>query len=124
MPRVRPIYLVLFIFLSAVIAAHFLGFGKMLSFQTVSDHRDTLLAHVEARPVLAAMIFFAVYASVVALSLPAATVLSLLGGFLFGRWVGTMLIVSAATCGAVAIFWIASSSLGESLRQQAGPLYQ
>ncbi|ESR24631.1 DUF547 domain-containing protein [Lutibaculum baratangense] len=123
MPRIRPVYLVLLVFLSAAVAAHLLGLGEVLSFQTVRDHRDALLAHVDARPIVAAAIFFTVYASIVALSLPAATVLSLLGGFLFGRWAGTALIVGAATCGAVAIFWIASTSLGESLRRKAGPLY-
>ena len=58
-----------------------------------------------------------------ALSLPAATIVSLLGGFLFGRWLGTVLIVSSATLGATAIFGVAKSSFGASLRDRVGPLY-
>ena len=43
------------------------------------------------------------------------------GGFLFGLWLGTLLVVVSATVGAIAIFLIAKTSLGEGLRERAGP---
>jgi uncharacterized membrane protein YdjX (TVP38/TMEM64 family) len=43
----------------------------------------------------------------VALSLPGAAFLSLLMGFVFGRWVGWVLLVVAATIGAVLVFLLA-----------------
>ena len=50
------------------------------------------------------MVFFAVYVVTVALSLPIAVVLSLVGGALFGRWLGTGVVSVAATAGATLAF--------------------
>ena len=50
--------------------------------------------------------------------------MTLAGGFLFGKWLGTLYVVSAATIGASIIFLIAKTSLGETLREKAGRLYQ
>ena len=47
------------------------------------------------------------YIVITALSLPGAVVLSLALGFLFGRWMGTLLIVISATLGATLIFLLA-----------------
>lgn len=119
----RPGYLLVVLLVSAGVSAHYYGFVDQLSLETLSANRDQLLAWVVANPLLSAVVFVAVYAGVVALSLPVATIVSLLGGFLFGRWLGTALIVSAATLGATAIFCVAKSSFGASLRDRAGPLY-
>ena len=53
-------------------------------------------------------------------SIPGATWLTLIGGFLFGTWLGAALVVPAATLGAVLIFLAARTALGDSLRQRAG----
>lgn len=119
-----PAYLLVVFLAAAAVSAHYFGIVDRLSLETLSGNRDQLLAWVAANPLLSAIAFMAVYAAVVALSLPVATIVSLLGGFLFGRWLGTALIVSAATMGATAIFCVAKSSFGESLRDRAGPLYQ
>lgn len=123
MRRIGIAYLLVPALLISGVAAYYFGLTKWLDLETVGAHRDELLAWVEQAPVLAALIFAAGYAAVVALSLPAAAVLTLLAGFLFGRWLGTALVVTAATLGAVGIFWIAKTSLGETLRERAGPLY-
>lgn len=44
--------------------------------------------------------------------------------FLFGRWLGTLVIVIGATVGATAIFLIARSAVGDTLREKASPLYK
>jgi uncharacterized membrane protein YdjX (TVP38/TMEM64 family) len=63
----------------------------------------------------------AVYVVAVAMSLPGGTVLSLIGGFLFGAVVSTGLVVVSATLGATILFVIAKSALGDALRVRAGP---
>ncbi len=48
----------------------------------------------------------------------------MLGGFLFGRWLGTLLIVFSATIGATILFIAAKSAMGSTLRNRAGPLFK
>jgi uncharacterized membrane protein YdjX (TVP38/TMEM64 family) len=95
-----------------------------LSFATLQEYHETLRRIVEARPVLTALGFVLVYAAAVAVSLPGAAFLTIAGGFLFGIWLGSLLAVIGATVGAVTIFLIARTSLGDGLRERAGPWLQ
>lgn len=52
------------------------------------------------------------------LSLSCGALLFLVTGFLFGRWVGTLLIVSTATLGAIVVFVAARYWFAESARQR------
>ncbi|HBR67795.1 MAG TPA: hypothetical protein DEA55_00270 [Rhodospirillaceae bacterium] len=99
------------------------GLMDMVNLEAVKAQRGYLLDMVSAHPVLSVAGFTALYAAAVALSLPIATLLTLLGGFLFGRWLGTAAIVIGATAGATILFLIARSAVGDSLREKAGPLY-
>ena len=107
----------------AVIAATVSGASKWLSLETVLAERQTLLRWTVQHAGLAALGFVVLYVAVAAAAIPGAAVLSLLGGFLFGRWLGTALVVIGATLGAAIVFSIARSALGEPLRRRAGPLY-
>ena len=94
---------------------------RFLSFDMLKEHRQQLLELVAARPVLAAIVLVLLYALVTALSVPGAAIMTLSSGFLFGTWLGGLLAVVGATIGAVAIFLVAKSSLGDPLRAKAGP---
>ena len=110
----------LLLLVAAGVAAFFLV-GDKLSFDTLRDNREALVAWRDANIVFAALAFTALYAAVVALSIPGALWMTLLGGFLFGTALGAPLIVLAATTGATAVFLIARSSLGAALKEKAGP---
>ncbi len=97
------------------------GLHRYLSFDALSEHRETLLALVEDRPILAPLGFVALYAVTTALSLPGGVILTLAGGFLFGTWLGGTYVVVGATLGAITIFLIAKTALGDTLRNKAGP---
>jgi len=60
---------------------------------------------VDDNLLLAAVIYFAVYVAVTGLSLPSATAMSVIGGALFGRWLGTGLAITACTIGDTLVFW-------------------
>ncbi|MDP6365306.1 MAG: TVP38/TMEM64 family protein [Nitrospinota bacterium] len=110
----------------AILAAGFvaffaLGLDRYLSFSALRENRHLLLAWVDAWGVAAAAAYIAVYAAAVALSIPGGAVLSITGGFLFGAFWGTLYILVGATAGATALFIIAKTSLGEILRERAGP---
>ncbi len=104
-----------------IVAAFAFRVDKYLTLDALRDNRAALLAFVEANGILAAAAYIFVYAVVVALSVPGATIMTLAGGFLFGVPVGAMLTVIGATLGATLLFIIARSAAGDFLRQRAGP---
>ncbi|PCI57268.1 MAG: hypothetical protein COB36_03100 [Alphaproteobacteria bacterium] len=107
-----------------MVIAYASGLHEKLSLHALQENKDTMLNMVAERPILTAVGFMAVYIIFVALSLPAATLLTLMGGFLFGTWLGTLYVVTAATIGATIIFLIAKTSLGVTLREKAGGMYK
>ncbi|MEO5764014.1 MAG: VTT domain-containing protein [Casimicrobiaceae bacterium] len=110
------------VFAGALIAFFALGGQDYLSLETIKRNRDALLAFTEAHFVLALAIAFGVYAGAVALSLPGGLVLSLTMGFVFGRWVGTALVVVAATVGAALVFLAARYLFADAARRRMGAL--
>ncbi len=72
----------------------------MLSLDTLKIHQHTLLDRVEQAPLQSALIYFAVYVLVSALSIPGAALLTLLGGAIFSLWEATLLVSLASTLGA------------------------
>jgi uncharacterized membrane protein YdjX (TVP38/TMEM64 family) len=106
---------------AAMGVAYALGLHKYFTLQAIAENRASLEAFRQSNPVFAALVFFAAYVGVVALSLPGAAVLTILGGFLFGWFFGGIITVLAATIGAILIFQIARSALGAGLAKRAGP---
>lgn len=98
-----------------------LDLDRYLTFEALSEHRAFLVAYVEENRVLAGLAFMAIYAALVACSLPAGGVMTITGGFLFGIFPGTVFAVLAATLGATIIFLVAKTALGDPLRARAGP---
>ena len=62
-----------------------------------------------------------IYIGAVTLSIPGALFLTMLGGFLFGWFLGGVMTIVGATIGAVIVFLIASTSIGDALVRRAGP---
>jgi uncharacterized membrane protein YdjX (TVP38/TMEM64 family) len=98
-----------------------IGGGRYLSFAALAENRDWLCGLVQSWGVVAGLLYIAVYAGLVALSVPGAAVLTIAGGFLFGTWLGTLCAVVGATLGATGIFLATRAGLG-GLAQRAGPL--
>ena len=108
---------------AVVIAFFWLGGPAYLDLQTVRTHRDMLLQWTLQHRAAALLAAFAVYVATVTFSLPGAAVLSLTAGFLFGRWVGLALTVSAATVGATLVFLGARFLFEDSARARLGRWY-
>ncbi|MCA0301675.1 MAG: VTT domain-containing protein [Proteobacteria bacterium] len=103
--------------------ALFLVFGpdRSLSFEMLARHHAELVGWVAGHRAAAIVVFVAVYALAVAFSLPVAILVTPLGGFLFGLWLGALLSVIGATAGSVAVFVAARSALGDVLQRRAAP---
>lgn len=98
-----------------VAVAGFFTLGDYLTFETLRDNREALMAWRDEYYWSMAAAFVAIYIVIVAFSLPGAAVASMTGGFLFGLFAGTVFNVAAATVGASAIFLAARWGLGEAL---------
>ena len=101
-----------------ILTAAVLGFvflKDQLSFATLRDNREALVAYRDAHYGLMAAGFVATYFVIVAFSLPGAAVASVTGGFLFGLAAGTGLNVAAGSSGGLAIFLAARWGLGRTL---------
>ncbi|MBA3446446.1 MAG: TVP38/TMEM64 family protein, partial [Pseudaminobacter sp.] len=98
-----------------------LGWHQYLSLDYLADSRLALKAFVGAYPVLAPLGFAVLYAIAVAFSFPAASVLTIFSGFLFGWLLGGIIALIAATAGATALFLAARTAFGGFLKQRAGP---
>lgn len=106
--------------ISLVGAFHLLGFGSLLSIETLRTHRSVLVSFVASHGVIAALVFVGAYVVAVSLSLPGATILTLAGGFLFGPYLGTLLNVTGATIGATIVFLFAAKLFGANVLERFG----
>lgn len=97
----------------AVVGAYTLR--DTLSFQTLADNREALIAFRDANYLITALAFIAAYVIIVGFSLPGATIATLTGGFLFATFPGVLFNVTGATIGATAIFLAARYGFGEKL---------
>ncbi len=97
-----------------------LGLDHYVSFEALQENREWLRAQVEANEAMAAMALIAVYALVIAFSLPAGALLTIAAGFLFGTVVAASCVVVGATVGAAAVFLAARTAFADILRAKAG----
>lgn len=98
----------LFVFLAIASAVFFFWYtGSIPSFDALKESRHDFSAYVDTHPILGISVFAVIYILVVSASIPLATPLSLLAGFLFGSYVGTAVVVLSATIGATIIFILA-----------------
>ena len=105
-------------FLGIPVAFVWLGGGDWLSLEMFQANRDRLLSFAQSHFWPFFILWGLLYAAAVAFSLPCAVLLSLVTGFLFGRWLGTVLIVLSATVGAVAVFSLARYLFADAARRR------
>ncbi len=117
--------LVRFLPLAAIAAGLLLvvatGHFRSFTLASIVEQRDDMRRLVDEHYARAVITFVATYVFVVALSLPGALALTIMGGFLFGWAAGGSLAVLSASTGAVIVFLAARTSLGTLLAEKAGP---
>jgi uncharacterized membrane protein YdjX (TVP38/TMEM64 family) len=102
-------------------AALVVGVDAQSLLEFLKSHHAELAAWVGDNGALAIVAYAAIYAVAIALSVPGGAVLTLVGGFLFGVWAGTAIVVLAATVGATGLFLAARATVGEAMARRAGP---
>jgi uncharacterized membrane protein YdjX (TVP38/TMEM64 family) len=98
------------------------GWHRQLTFEQVARHHEALRGFIAMHELQAVATYIALYVAVVALSIPVGFYLTLIGGILFGVVLGGAAALVGATTGAICIFLIARSAVGEYFVRRAGPL--
>ena len=97
-------YIPLIVLISIGCTIWITGIYKYISLETLKEHQNFLKNYVENNIIIASLIYSSLYFIIVSLSIPAATIMTLTGGFLFGQMVGTICVVLLASLGACSIF--------------------
>ena len=107
----------------ALMWRHF-GLGDLLTLDSLKASREALAALVAANPLGSLALYFLIYLSVAALSLPGAAILTLAGGALFGLVKGLVVVSFASAIGALLSFLIARYLLRDSVQKRFGNLLE
>lgn len=106
--------------LGAVVAFFAFGLQHQLSLDALKSRQHDLEAFRLSHPIWLAAGFFLVYVAVTALSLPAATLLTLATGAVFGLLEGTLLVSFASSMGATLAFLASRFVLRDAVQQRFG----
>lgn len=96
----------------------FFGFSEYLTLSVIIEGRSDLLAYVEESPLRAAGIYFGIYVLAVVFSAPGGSVLTIVGGIVFGGLLAGFITTLAASTGALFVFLVAKTALGDWLRRK------
>lgn len=97
------------------------GLHHYFNFDTLQIYHQDLQNFVMDHLILALSIYAILYIAVVGLSLPVATFMTLLGGFLFGQLLGTLMVVMSATLGASLLFLAMRDASESYIKEKARP---
>lgn len=100
--------------------AYAMGWHRFFTLEFLAESREAMTAYVANNYALSIIGFTALYAVAVAFSFPAASILTIFAGFLFGWHVGGLAVAIGATAGATAIFLVARSAFGDFLKEKVG----
>lgn len=99
-----------------VVLAFAMGWNRYLSMEMLREHGLNLQAYAREHYLPALLAFVVVYALATASTIPGPVFLTLLGGMMFGPWVGALAQATGATIGAVAIYCVYRTAIGTWLR--------
>tara|TARA_Y100001934_G_scaffold28674_2_gene31224 strand:+ start:5344 stop:6093 length:750 start_codon:yes stop_codon:yes gene_type:complete len=108
--------------LVAILVTFFaVGGHEYLTFDTLQANYMDLQGFVESNFLVAMLLYIVAYTITTSASLPIASLLTVVGGFLFGWFSGTIFTVIGATMGATILFTAARTSFGDALREKVNP---
>src|SRR5919108_1979881 len=114
--------LLVLLLIAALLAAFFAsGAHRYLSFERLKAEQAQVQAWYHAHPAATAGSFFLLYVAITGLSIPGATVLTLIAGALFGLLWGTVLVSFAASLGATCAFLLSRYVLRDWVRRRFAP---
>lgn len=114
--RVVPFALLL----AALVAILASGVAGHLNWATLSRNQAVISSWIADHPIIAPLLYAALYTVVAALAVPEAAVVTVAGGWLFGPLIGGSMAVLGATAGAIILFLAARSAFASALAARGG----
>jgi len=112
--------ILLLLVLSLVALFFLLDLQRFFNLAYFQEQKDILIAYSEDNFWLSRIIYFFAYIIITALSLPAAGVITIIGGAIFGFWWGLLLVSFASTIGATLAFLVARTLLYDWVQDKFG----
>lgn len=94
--------------------------GQYLTLENAKIQQQALQDTISSQPLLSSLVYFALYISITALSLPGAAIFTLLGAALFGFWWSLLLVSFASTIGATLAFLFSRYLLKDWVQKKFG----
>lgn len=109
--------LALFIVLFAFFYFHLYSY---FSFKVLHQHQQELFTWTNQHYMLAVFLYIVIYTITVAASIPTAIFFTILGGYLFDVWPGTLYVVICDTVGGAIFFVAVQIAIGDWVAKKAG----
>ena len=104
-------YIILFIFLLLVISSSFLFDYWDFILNLITQYHTEVLDFIENKFVLSLILFTLIYVISIAISLPIGSLLTFIGGYIFGAYYGFFSVIIGATVGALILFVIIKAGI-------------
>ncbi|MBT4791289.1 MAG: TVP38/TMEM64 family protein [Halobacteriovoraceae bacterium] len=114
---IKKILIISIVILSVVTIKYF-ELEQYVTFDIIKQNQIELQNYYVQNKFMSIGLYFCVYIFSTALSLPIATVLTLLGGAVFGFWTGLLIISFASTIGATVSFYFARILLADYIEKK------
>ena len=105
------------IVVAAALGAAFV-FGDWLTLARLAESRDQLLALVEARPRTSLAVFFLGVVAATSICFPAAPIVGVAAGALFGFWPGFLVVLAGSSIGSTVAFFASRGLLREWVKDR------
>ena len=124
MPRLQLQKLLVLAVLGITAAVVTIKYGDHLSLESLAASEGDLREALQQGPLTSYVVAFALYVVITGLSIPGATGLSLLYGWLFGAIGGVLLVSFASTTGATLAFLLSRYLFHDAIKQRFGEQLQ
>lgn len=112
--------IIIALLIAAILGIKLTGADQYLTIDFIKQNQASFKAYYLENTWQSIALYFGIYVLTTALSIPGATVLTLLGGALFGLGTGLLIVSFASTTGATLAFLISRTLLRDTVQQKYG----
>lgn len=120
----KKIIITFLLLLIIVICLKYFGLQNYLTFEYLKQNQQIFSLYYQENKILTISLYFLLYIIITGTSIPGATIMSLLGGFLFGNLLGITLVSFASSLGATLAFLISRYLFSDFFRVKFSRFYK